>query len=84
MFEYSIHYLSDRIVGNLPEPAGGAIEKVEKFPKDWANRALKSTVPSSGNGGEHQKVLDEFKNKLGENKSWASTGHVKNCQARLL
>lgn len=32
--------LSNRNVGNLPEPAGGAIEKVEKFPEDWANRAL--------------------------------------------
>jgi hypothetical protein len=29
------------------------------------------------------KVFDEFKNKLGEIKSWASTANAKTCQARL-
>ena len=31
-----------------------------------------------------EKVFDEFKNKLGETKSWASTPNTKTCQARLL
>jgi Transposase DDE domain len=31
-----------------------------------------------------EKVFDEFKNKLGETKSWASTPNAKTCQARLL
>jgi len=31
-----------------------------------------------------EKVFDEFKNKLGEIKSWASTANAKTCQARLL
>ena len=31
-----------------------------------------------------EKVFDEFKNKLGETKSWASTANAKTCQARLL
>ena len=31
-----------------------------------------------------EKVFDEFKNKLGETKSWASTHNAKTCQARLL
>jgi hypothetical protein len=31
-----------------------------------------------------EKVFDEFKNKLGEIKSWASTPNAKTCQARLL
>lgn len=31
-----------------------------------------------------EKVFDEFKNKLGEIKSWASTPTAKTCQARLL
>jgi hypothetical protein len=31
-----------------------------------------------------EKVFDEFKNKLGENKSWAITSNAKTCQARLL
>jgi hypothetical protein len=31
-----------------------------------------------------EKVFDEFKNKLGETKSWASTANAKPCQARLL
>jgi hypothetical protein len=31
-----------------------------------------------------EKVFDEFKNKLGETKSWASTPTAKTCQARLL
>jgi hypothetical protein len=31
-----------------------------------------------------EKVFDEFKNKLGESKSWASTPTAKTCQARLL
>ena len=31
-----------------------------------------------------EKVFDEFKNKLGETKSWASTASAKTCQARLL
>jgi hypothetical protein len=31
-----------------------------------------------------EKVFDEFKNKLGETKSWASTPDAKTCQARLL
>jgi Transposase DDE domain len=31
-----------------------------------------------------EKVFDEFKNKLGESKSWASTATAKTCQARLL
>jgi hypothetical protein len=30
-----------------------------------------------------EKVFDEFKNKLGEIKSWASTANAKTCQARL-
>jgi hypothetical protein len=33
---------------------------------------------------EVEKVFDEFKNKLGEIKSWASTANAKTCQARLL
>lgn len=31
-----------------------------------------------------EKIFDEFKNKLGETKSWASTANAKTCQARLL
>jgi hypothetical protein len=31
-----------------------------------------------------EKVFDEFKNKLGETKSWASSPNAKICQARLL
>ena len=31
-----------------------------------------------------EKVFDEFKNKLGETKSWASTANAKTCQARLI
>lgn len=31
-----------------------------------------------------EKVFDEFKNKLGETKSWASSPNAKTCQARLL
>ena len=31
-----------------------------------------------------EKVFDEFKNKLGKIKSWASTANAKTCQARLL
>ena len=31
-----------------------------------------------------EKVFDEFKNKLGETKSWASTANAKTCHARLL
>ncbi len=31
-----------------------------------------------------EKVFDEFKNKLGEIKSWASTANAKTCQTRLL
>lgn len=31
-----------------------------------------------------EKVFDEFKNKLGETKAWASTANAKTCQARLL
>ncbi len=33
---------------------------------------------------EVEKVFDEFKNKLGKTKSWASTTNAKTCQARLL
>jgi len=31
-----------------------------------------------------EKVFDEFKNKLGETKSWGSSANAKTCQARLL
>jgi hypothetical protein len=31
-----------------------------------------------------EKVFDEFKNRLGEIKSWACTANAKTCQARLL
>jgi hypothetical protein len=34
--------------------------------------------------GNVEKVFDEFKNKLGETKSWTSTANSKTCQARLL
>ena len=42
-------------------------------------------VPRSGaTGREHQKVFDEFKNKLGETKSWASSATAKTNHALLL
>lgn len=84
--------IADEIVGTS---AGVSLRRVTYLdPESGTVYTYLTNLPVSIPGGivallyksrwDVEKVFDEFKNKLGEIKSWASTANAKTCQARLL